>query len=223
MIIDCHCHAGTGDGLTGPWDTAAPLERLSAARGAGRHRPHGPVCRISFRLCRGQSRGRAHRGEPPGPFYGFVFVHAARIAGEWPRWCARRSSASGLSASRCTATTPASRARFATPPGLCPASTLRRDGRSVAGGIACARVSGVSFIIPHLGSFADDWRAQLALIDHLVASPQCLYRHLGRAALRPAGAGGAARGPDKSCSAPTARGCIPASSSRRYGAGVRRR
>jgi uncharacterized protein len=26
----------------------------------------------------------------------------------------------------------------------------------------------VSFIIPHLGSFADDWRAQLALIDHLI-------------------------------------------------------
>src|SRR5215813_11373085 len=25
----------------------------------------------------------------------------------------------------------------------------------------------VNFIIPHLGSFADDWRAQLALIDHL--------------------------------------------------------
>ena len=26
----------------------------------------------------------------------------------------------------------------------------------------------VAFIIPHLGSFADDWRAQLGLIDHLV-------------------------------------------------------
>jgi predicted TIM-barrel fold metal-dependent hydrolase len=26
----------------------------------------------------------------------------------------------------------------------------------------------VNFIIPHLGSFADDWRAQLALIDPLV-------------------------------------------------------
>lgn len=26
----------------------------------------------------------------------------------------------------------------------------------------------INFIIPHLGSFADDWRAQLALIDHLV-------------------------------------------------------
>ena len=25
MIVDCHCHAGKGDGLTGPWDTAAPI------------------------------------------------------------------------------------------------------------------------------------------------------------------------------------------------------
>ena len=25
MIIDCHCHAGEGDGLTGPWDTRASL------------------------------------------------------------------------------------------------------------------------------------------------------------------------------------------------------
>jgi uncharacterized protein len=29
----------------------------------------------------------------------------------------------------------------------------------------------VAFIIPHLGSFSDDWRAQLALIDHLVRHP----------------------------------------------------
>ncbi len=29
----------------------------------------------------------------------------------------------------------------------------------------------VPFIIPHLGSFADDWRAQLALIDPLVRHP----------------------------------------------------
>ena len=29
----------------------------------------------------------------------------------------------------------------------------------------------VSFIIPHLGSFADDWGAQLAFIDHLVRHP----------------------------------------------------
>jgi predicted TIM-barrel fold metal-dependent hydrolase len=29
----------------------------------------------------------------------------------------------------------------------------------------------VNFIIPHLGSFADDWAAQLALIDHLQRHP----------------------------------------------------
>jgi hypothetical protein len=29
----------------------------------------------------------------------------------------------------------------------------------------------VNFIIPHLGSFADDWRAQAGLIDHLVRYP----------------------------------------------------
>jgi predicted TIM-barrel fold metal-dependent hydrolase len=29
----------------------------------------------------------------------------------------------------------------------------------------------VNFIIPHLGSFADDWRAQVALVDHLVRHP----------------------------------------------------
>jgi hypothetical protein len=29
----------------------------------------------------------------------------------------------------------------------------------------------VNFVIPHLGSFADDWRAQIAFIDHLVRHP----------------------------------------------------
>ena len=28
MIIDCHCHAGEGDGLTGPWDTRASLKEF---------------------------------------------------------------------------------------------------------------------------------------------------------------------------------------------------
>ena len=36
MIIDCHCHAGPGDGLTGPWDTSAPLDAyLRRAANAG--------------------------------------------------------------------------------------------------------------------------------------------------------------------------------------------
>jgi len=39
MIIDCHCHAGKGDGLTGPWDTAAPFDKhlVPAARAGTTH------------------------------------------------------------------------------------------------------------------------------------------------------------------------------------------
>ncbi len=33
MIIDCHCHAGKGDGFHGPWDTEARIEpHLKRAR-----------------------------------------------------------------------------------------------------------------------------------------------------------------------------------------------
>ena len=36
MIVDCHCHAGTGDGFRGPWDTEARIEpHLARARAAG--------------------------------------------------------------------------------------------------------------------------------------------------------------------------------------------
>lgn len=36
MIIDCHCHAGKGDLLTGPWDTDAPMQTyLRRAKAAG--------------------------------------------------------------------------------------------------------------------------------------------------------------------------------------------
>ena len=45
MIIDCHCHAGQGDGFSGPWDTDAPLHaylqraaRAGIARRAHMHR-----------------------------------------------------------------------------------------------------------------------------------------------------------------------------------------
>ena len=36
IVVDAHCHAGHGDGLTGPWDTDASLDRYRwRARAAG--------------------------------------------------------------------------------------------------------------------------------------------------------------------------------------------
>ena len=44
-------------------------------------------------------------------------------------------------------------------------------GEVSVAGILAEEYPDVAFIIPHLGSFADDWRAQTALIDHLVRHP----------------------------------------------------
>ena len=75
MIIDSHCHAGKGDGLTGPWDTAAPLDaylRRAAAAGIQRsvlfaafHSDYAQANRQVARIIQGH----------PGRFYGFAFVN----------------------------------------------------------------------------------------------------------------------------------------------------
>ena len=81
MIIDCHCHAGKGDGLTGPWDTNAPLAKyLRAGRRAGIDRTGAvspPFIPITWSPI-AKSRGLSER---PDRFYGFAFVHPQRDCG----------------------------------------------------------------------------------------------------------------------------------------------
>src|SRR6266581_4329085 len=81
MIIDAHCHAGKGDGLTGPWDTDAPLDAyLRRARSAGIDRTvifapfHSDYARANLAVAHIVKRN-------PRRFIGFAFVHAARDAG----------------------------------------------------------------------------------------------------------------------------------------------
>ena len=81
MIIDSHCHAGQGDGLTGPWDTAAPLAAyLCRARQAGIDRT---VLFAAFH----SDYAAANRGvarivaRDPRRFIGFAFVNAERDRG----------------------------------------------------------------------------------------------------------------------------------------------
>jgi hypothetical protein len=81
MIVDCHCHAGLGDGLSGPWDTEARLDRYltrAAAAGIDRtvlfaafHSDYAVANRAVARIVDTQ----------PDRFFGFAFVHAARDAG----------------------------------------------------------------------------------------------------------------------------------------------
>ena len=143
MIIDCHCHAGKGDGLTGPWDTAAPLGRyLRRAREAGIER-HRALRRLSLRLSRRQPRGRAHRRRPARPLLRFRVRQPARDRGPH-----RRDGSRGGRALRLPRDQGASPRRAHHAGGLRggprvrAARPLRRDGRGRGGRAARPRVSG---------------------------------------------------------------------------------
>src|SRR5215207_876111 len=81
MIIDCHCHAGKGDGLTGPWDTAAPLAKyLRRATAAGIRRTALLAAFHSDYTVANSGVARIVISRPDR-FYGFAFVNSERDRG----------------------------------------------------------------------------------------------------------------------------------------------
>ena len=81
LIIDCHCHAGRGDGLTGPWDTDAPLKPyLAWADEAGIERTVLFAAFHSDYAVANRQVAQLVRQQPER-FYGFAFVHAQRDRG----------------------------------------------------------------------------------------------------------------------------------------------
>jgi uncharacterized protein len=172
MIIDCHCHAGKGDGLTGPWDTDAPLaDYLTWAKEAGIHKT---VLFAAFHSNYSHAnRQVAHIvTKHPSRFWGFAFIHPERDRGRVLAMVKKAVQAWGF----------------------CGIKVHRYDGRisreicevaqsfrlpvlyDVVGDVSVVELlatqyPNVNFIIPHLGSFADDWKAQLAMIDHLGRHP----------------------------------------------------
>jgi predicted TIM-barrel fold metal-dependent hydrolase len=172
MIIDCHCHAGKGDGLTGPWDTNAPLDdylRWADAAGIDRtvlfaafHSDYRFANRQVARIVHGR----------PERFYGFAFVHPARdrgriglLVGEAVERYGFRGIKVHRYDARITREICVAARRWSLP--------VLYDvmGEVSAVDLLATEYPDVNFIIPHLGSFADDWRAQLALIDPLVRYP----------------------------------------------------
>lgn len=117
MIIDSHCHAGKGDGLTGPWDTDAPLgPYLARARAAGIDRTVlFPAFSSDYRSANA-GVGRVVSGQP-GRFSGYAMVDAARDRGRIRAMVAEAVTGWVRAASRCTGTTPASPGRSARPRG----------------------------------------------------------------------------------------------------------
>jgi predicted TIM-barrel fold metal-dependent hydrolase len=172
MIVDCHCHAGLGDGLTGPWDTEARLDRyLPRADRAGITRTvlfaafHSDY-QIANREVAAIVASRRDR------FDGFAFVHAARDRGRIGALVAEavhRHGFRGIKVHRHDAPITREVCEVARAFALPVLYDVMGDVWVVE--LLAREYPDVVFIIPHLGSFADDWRAQQALIDHLVRHP----------------------------------------------------
>ena len=169
MIIDCHCHAGTGDGLTGPWDTAAPLgKHLQRAARAGIDRT---VIFAAFHSDYAAANREVARmvASRPDRLYGFAFVHAERDRGrirELVQAAVQEYGFVGIKLHRHDARITREVCEVARVFGLPVLYDVM--GETSAAELLSQEYPDIDFILPHLGSFADDWRAQLALIDHLV-------------------------------------------------------
>jgi predicted TIM-barrel fold metal-dependent hydrolase len=172
MIIDCHCHAGKGDRMTAPWNTDAPIEPyLRRARAAGIDKTivfplfHSDYAKANAQLARLVKRYR-------GQLIGFAFIHARRDAGRVfsivrravTCWGFRGIKIHGHEAMATREVCETARA-FRLP--------LLYDvaGQAHVMDMLAPQFPDVNFIIPHLGSFADDWRVNQKVVDLMVRFP----------------------------------------------------
>jgi predicted TIM-barrel fold metal-dependent hydrolase len=172
MIIDCHCHAGKGDGLTGPWDTAADLGKyLQRARRAGIERT---VLFAAFHSDYAwANRQVAHIvNRHPERFYGFAFIHPLRDRGRVMALVSEaveRYGFVGIKVHRHDARISREICDAARAYGLPVLYDVMGEVSVVE--LLAQEYPDLNFIIPHLGSFGDDWKAQQALIDPLSRHP----------------------------------------------------
>ena len=171
-IIDCHCHAGRGDGLTGPWDTNAPLDRyLRRATAAGiTHTVLFPAFHSDYALANREVARIVARN--PRRFTGFAFVNAGTDRGRvgaMVQEAVERHGFRGIKAHRHDGRLTRE---------VCEVARVWRlpvlydvMGEVSAVELLATEYPDVAFVIPHLGSFIDDWRAQVSFIDKLARHP----------------------------------------------------
>lgn len=166
MVIDGHCHAGAGDGFTGPWDTRASLEQYRP-----RARAAGIAATVVFAAFN-REYDAANREvgaialDSRGRYLPFLFVHCANSQGRIAnivRQAVERGPFLGIKVHRHDA--PITRE-------LCEAARAYRlpvlydvMGEVHPMSLLAREYPSVPFIVPHLGSFGDDWRAHETTID----------------------------------------------------------
>jgi uncharacterized protein len=172
MILDCHCHAGTGDRMTAPWNTVAPLKSyLRRARAAGIDKT---IVIPPFHSNYDEANAELGRiiARYPDRLVGFAFVHAARDAGRiremvgraLKKWRCRGIKVHGFDAMPTREVCEAARA-FRLP------MLVDVVSRPEVVDMLAPQYPDVNFIIPHLGSFTDDWKAHQQVIYQIARYP----------------------------------------------------
>jgi uncharacterized protein len=169
MIIDCHCHGGKGDIMTAPWNTDAPLSTyLRRARRAGiRRTVVFPVFQSDYSS--GNRDVARIVASLPNRLIGFAMVHAGRDAGQvrkMVREAVLRHGFRGIKVhglEHMPTREVCETAREFNVPLLVDVA-----GKTHVIDMFAPQYPGVNFIIAHLGSFADDWRAHERVVEQLV-------------------------------------------------------
>ena len=172
MIIDCHCHAGHGDAFRHPSMAFAdirPYVRRARAAGIGRA--------VVFAALNAGSYDRANEEvaalvrSDPLRWVGFVFLHPVADRGRVAHIVARAVHVNRFRGIKVHwSNGPISR-EIAEVANLHRLPVLYDPRGDTAQVELLAREFDIPWIIPHLSSFADDWRAQTALVDQLVRFP----------------------------------------------------
>jgi uncharacterized protein len=172
MIVDGHCHAGRGERLTAPWNTTAPLGaylRRAHIAGIDRTVVFAPFA-DDYAHANAEVATIVRRH--PERLVGYACVHPRRDAGRIRQLierAVRQWGFRGVKVHRLDA--PATRE-------VCEAACafgvpLLYDvaGRPEVLEQAAPEFPDLTIVVPHLGSFADDWRAHQRLIDQLQRLP----------------------------------------------------
>lgn len=172
VIIDCHCHAGKGDGLTHPRNTSATLkDYLLRATQSGINQTVLFSALHSNYAAANREVARIVLNSP-NRFYGFAFVNSIRDRGRIEvvvRESVLRYGFVGIKVHRRNARISREICEVARKYRLPVLYDIMGEVSMVE--LIATEYPDVNFIIPHLSSFDDNWHAQLAFIDQLVRHP----------------------------------------------------
>jgi predicted TIM-barrel fold metal-dependent hydrolase len=172
MIIDCHCHAGKGDKMTAPWNTDAPLDKY--LRRARRAAIAKTIVMPAFRADYNQANEDLSRliAQHSSRLVGFAFVHPRRDAGRIRDMVGRAVKEWGFRGIKVHG------AEAMPTREVCEVAQMFRlpiladvASRPEVIDMLAPQFPRVNFIVPHLGSYMDDWKAHQQVIYQLARYP----------------------------------------------------